>query len=93
MKLGAGAVPVPERLTEGIGTLVLLLIVKEPLRAPVRVGVKVTVMVQDADTARVEPQLFVCAKSPVAWMEEIVTGELAVLKRNKDWGPPVVFRS
>ena len=38
--------------------------VNVPLRAPVAVGVKVTLIVQFAPAATLEPQLLVCAKSP-----------------------------
>ena len=36
------------------------------MRAPVVVGVNVTLIVQLADAASVAPQVFVCAKSPDA---------------------------
>ena len=36
-----------------------------PVRVPVAVGVNVTLMVQLAPAARLAPQLFVCAKSPL----------------------------
>ena len=38
------------------------------MRAPTAAGVKTTFAVQLAPMARVAPQLFVCAKSPVAVM-------------------------
>jgi hypothetical protein len=50
----------------------LLVTVTAPVRAPAAVGVKVTLIVQLAPTARVVPQLFVCAKSPLAVIELIV---------------------
>ena len=46
LKLAAGAVPVPESVAGGIAILVLLFTVIVPLRAPVAVGVNVTVIVQ-----------------------------------------------
>ena len=49
----------------------LLVIVTEPVRPPAAVGLNVTVTVQLAPTARLVPQLFVCAKSPLAAIELI----------------------
>jgi hypothetical protein len=50
----------------------LLVTVTDPVRAPAAVGVNVTLIVQLAPTASVLPQLFVCAKSPLAAIEPIV---------------------
>jgi hypothetical protein len=50
-----------------------------PLRAPVAVGVKVTVIVQLAPAANVLPQLLVWAKSPLAATLLIVRGAFPVL--------------
>ncbi len=44
----------------------------EPLRVPAAVGVKVTLMVQEAPAATLEPQVLVWEKSPLAAMLEIV---------------------
>ena len=65
LNAGAGAVPVPERDTGVIGTLVLLFTVRVPVREPEAVGWKVTLTVHEELTARDEPQLLVWAKSPV----------------------------
>jgi hypothetical protein len=55
-----------------VGLFVALLkIVTEPVRPPAAVGVNVTLIVQLALTARLVPQLFVCAKSPLAAIELI----------------------
>ena len=62
--------PVPNRrMTCGLPAA-LSTILTEPVRAPVAVGVKVTLMVQ-VSLAETEVQSFVCAKSPVA--ETLVT--------------------
>jgi antitoxin (DNA-binding transcriptional repressor) of toxin-antitoxin stability system len=70
---GPGAVPVPVRpaLTGPFGSLVET--VSVPLRDPLAFGEKVTLTVQLAPAARLVPQLFVCAKSPVTETEETVT--------------------
>ena len=70
---GPGAVPVPERLTlvGPFGSLVAM--VSVPLRDPLAAGEKVTLIMQLAPAARLVPQLFVCAKSPVAEINETVT--------------------
>ena len=44
------------------------MMVTAPLRVPVAVGVKVTLMVQLAPAATVAPQVFVWVKSPLAAM-------------------------
>jgi hypothetical protein len=62
-----GTVPVPERETEGAAPGALLVTLREAVRAPRAVGVKVTLMLQDALTASVlDPvgQLSIWAKSP-----------------------------
>ena len=48
------------------------MIVIEPVRVPVWVGVNVTLILQVAPALSVLPQVFVCAKSPVAGATEIV---------------------
>jgi hypothetical protein len=59
----AGATPVPERLTTcglpGASSVMLT----APVRVPVVVGVKVTLIVQFAPAAKFAPQVLVCAKS------------------------------
>src|SRR5439155_18162743 len=63
-RLGKPA-PVPDRLAV-CGLLVALSVtVKAPLRVPVAVGVKVTLIVQFAPAATEAPQLLVWAKSPL----------------------------
>ncbi len=71
----------------------LSVIVTAPVRVPGPVGVKVTVSVQEAPTARVVgsvPQLFVCAKSPLAAIVLIVKGPVPVLLRVEDCDALVV---
>jgi hypothetical protein len=63
-RLGS-AVPVPERLAVCGLFVALSVTVNVPLRAPVAVGVNVTLIVQLAPAATLAPQLFVWAKSPL----------------------------
>ena len=55
--------------------------VMEPVREPVAVGVKVTLIVHDALAARLVPQVLVCEKSPLMVMLEIVSVALLVPER------------
>ena len=50
--------------------------VMEPVREPVAVGVKVTLIVHDELAARLVPQMLVCEKSPLTVMLEIVRAAL-----------------
>jgi hypothetical protein len=61
----AGAVPVPVRATAWGLFTALSVMVKLADLAPVAVGVNVTLMVQLAAAAKLAPQLFVWAKSPL----------------------------
>jgi hypothetical protein len=73
--------PVPERGTDWGLPAALSVTVMDPVRVPVVVGVKVTLIVQLALTATELPQLLVCAKSPLANNELIVREALPVLER------------
>ena len=64
-------VPVPVRLT--VLVIPPALTVSVPVRVPVAVGLKVTLTVQDAPAAIDEPQLLVCAKSPLAEIDQDVS--------------------
>jgi hypothetical protein len=75
-RLTTGAVPVPVRLTVWVAELALSVMVTEPLRAPVAVGVKVTLIEQEAPAATLEPQVLIWEKSPLAVMLEIVRAAL-----------------
>jgi hypothetical protein len=55
--------------------------VKEPLREPLAVGVKVTLRVQLALAARLEPQVLVWEKSPLTAMLVMLRVALPVLLR------------
>ena len=55
--------------------------VSEPLREPVAVGVKVTLIEHDVLAARLVPQVLVSEKSPLMAMLEIVSVALLVLER------------
>ena len=83
-RLRAGAVPVPVRLTVWVaGSLSVIVI--EPLREPVALGVKVTLRVQLAPAARLEPQVLVWAKSPLTVMLVIVRVALPVFFSATVW--------
>jgi hypothetical protein len=73
--------PVPVRLTVCVVGLALSVIVIEPLRKPVALGVKVTLRVQLAPAAKLEPQVLVWAKSPLTAMLVIVRVALPVFLR------------
>lgn len=51
----------------------------DPARLPAALGVKVTLMVQLAPTARLLPQLFVWVKSPVVLMLLMVKAAVPLL--------------
>ena len=55
--------------------------INEPLRVPAVVGVNVTKTVQDAVDAKLVPQLFVCAKSPLVAILPIVSVPAPLLVR------------
>jgi hypothetical protein len=61
--------PVPVKVTLWGEPLTLSVIVRVPVRFPTAVGVKVAEIVQFAAAARLDPQVFVSAKSPDAVME------------------------
>jgi hypothetical protein len=67
-RLTTGAAPVPVRLTVWVTGLALSVMVTTPLLIPVAVGLKVTLRVQLALAARLEPQVLVWEKSPLAVM-------------------------
>ena len=87
---GAGAIPVPDSEAGGIATLALLFTVSVPVRAPPAVGWNVTLIVQEVPTSNELPQLLVCAKSPVTWIEEILTVVFAIFTSTVDCEPLVV---
>ena len=80
-RLTAGAVPVPVRLTVWVAGLALSVMVTEPLREPVAVGVKVTLIEQEALAATLEAQVLVWEKSPLTAMLVMVRVALPVLLR------------
>ena len=89
-RLAAGAVPVPERLTVWVAGVALSVMVIEPLREPAAVGVKVTLIVHELPEARLEPQVLVWEKSPLAVMPEIVRATLPLFVRSVVSGRLVV---
>ena len=80
-RLTTGAVPVPVRLTVWVAGLALSVMVKEPLREPLAVGVKVTLRVQLALAARLEPQVLLWKKSSLSVMLVMLRVALPVLLR------------
>ena len=75
------ATPVPVRLTVWVAGLALSVIVKVPVSEPATVGVKVTLRVQLALAARLEPQVLVWEKSPLAVMMVMLRVTLPVFLR------------
>jgi hypothetical protein len=61
--------------------LALSATVSEPVREPVAVGAKVTLIVHDELAARPEPQVLVSEKSPLTVMLEIASVALPGLLR------------
>ena len=80
-RLAAGAVPVPLRVIVWGLLGELSVIVIDPVRLPPPVGVKVTLIVQPEPAATLDPQVLVCAKSPLATMLVKVIGAVPVLLR------------
>jgi len=80
-RLATGAVPVPVRLTVWVAGLALSVMVNEPLLKPLAVGVKVTLRVQLALAARLEPQVLVWEKSPLTVMLVMLRTALPVFLR------------
>jgi hypothetical protein len=76
---GPKGVPVPLRLMDCGLSPELSLMTREPARVPVWVGVKVTLIEQDALAARVAGQLLEAVKSPLAAMPLMFKKSLPVL--------------
>ena len=74
--LNSTTVPEPVRLTVCGLPAALSVIDKVPVRGPLCVGLKVTLMVQLASAARLEPQVFVWLKSPFAAILMILSATL-----------------
>jgi hypothetical protein len=66
---GTAASPVPLKTTGAGAGLLLLVKDKDPVRLPMTVGPKTTLIVQLVPAASVAPQLFVWLKSPVTFRE------------------------
>ena len=80
-RLTTGAVPVPRRLMVWVAGLALSVMVTTPVRVQAAVGMKVTLRVQLALTATLEPQVFVWEKSPLTVMLVMRRVALPVLLR------------
>ena len=80
-----GPAPVPVRLTVWVGGLALSVMVRAPVLVPLAVGLKVTLIVQEALAARVERQLLLCEKSPLTVMREILRVALPVFLSVMPW--------
>ena len=76
-------VPVPERLTVCGLPLALSVMLSEAVRLPLAEGVNLTLIVQLAPAATLDPQFLLCAKSlgfvPVSARLEMLKAELPVL--------------
>jgi hypothetical protein len=92
--LAAPLAPVPVRLT--VWVLTLLAMETEAVRVPLAAGVKVTLMVQLAPAATLDPQELVWANAPafvpVTLMLEMVKAALPVLLTVTAWAVLVVER-
>ena len=95
VRSGAAAVPVPVKATLCGLPDALSVIRSEALREPVAVGLNVTLIVQLAPAARLEPQLFVCEKFeefvPANAMLLIVSAPVPVLVNVTGLAALVVF--
>jgi hypothetical protein len=80
-RLATGAVPVPLRVIVWGLLGELSVIVIDPVRLPLALGWNVTLIVQPEPAATLVPQVFVCAKSPLATMLVKVMGAVPVLLR------------
>src|SRR5260370_24077594 len=101
-KSGGGFVPVPVSPTVCVGGVALSVMVKVPARAPVAVGVNVTLILQFAPAASIGiagligqavAPVLVHAKSPDAAMEVIVRGPVPVFVSVTVCAALVVFSS
>jgi hypothetical protein len=75
----AAVPPVPVKLTVWVAGLALSVTVKVPALAPVAVGLKVTLILQLAPAATLEPQVLVWEKSPLAATLVMLRAALPVL--------------
>ena len=73
--------PVPVRLMVWVAGLALSVMVTTPVLVPAAVGLKVTLRVQLAPAATLEPQVLVWEKSPLAMMLVMLSAALPVLLR------------
>lgn len=82
------SIPVPERLAVCVLGEALSVTVSDPVRLPPADGLNVTPTEQFAPAARLEPQVFVWLKSPVAVIPEIDSVALPALVSFTDWAVP-----
>ena len=75
------SVPVPNRWMVCVGGPALSLMVITPVRSPITVGVNVAVIMQDAPTATLLPQVLVWVKFPFAVMLLVVRGSVPLFLR------------
>src|SRR5437879_4381188 len=85
-----GAKPIPVRVITGTLPRASLVMATPPVLKPAAVGVKVALIVQLAPTARLVPQLFVCAKSPLAAMLAMFNTAVPLLVSVDVWDRLVV---
>jgi hypothetical protein len=79
------SIPVPDRLTDCVFGEALSVTDNDPVRLPPADGLNVTLMEQLAPAARLEPQVFVWLKSPLAVILEIVSAALPALVSFTAW--------
>jgi hypothetical protein len=86
---GVTEAPVPIRLTV-CGLPAASTIVRIPVRDPIAVGEKLTLIMQLAPAANVGPHVLVCRKSPLVEMELMPREPVPVLVNVTAWGELVV---
>jgi hypothetical protein len=76
-----GPAPVPVRLAVWVVGLALSVTVTVPVLCPLAVGLKLTLMLQEAPATTLEPQVLVWEKLPVTAMLVILRAAVPVFER------------
>ena len=79
--MAPGPAPVPVRLAVWVVGLALSVTVTVPVFCPLSAGLKLTLMLQEAPAATLEPQVLVWEKSPLIAMLVILRAAVPVLER------------
>jgi hypothetical protein len=90
-KVGGNTIPLPKTFSGPSGVVLLVLMLREPLRCPSTVGVKITEIVQLRPFANEVPQLFVWLKSPVTATLEMESAKSPEFVNTTFWAGLVVF--